>query len=386
MNRIALYFYSCTNLGDDLFVKTFSDFFRDCRIDLITNPRCMPTSLGDNVKMHPYSVLNLVFGKFQSVFGEGSKISSVIQKCNDYCFRKIREHSDAYVYIGGSVFMQHTIECEALDFSVSNTPQFEFSGKIQDRGNSFVIGANLGPVYTEAYWPDIRERLMAFTHVCLRDYASYSHVKDLQHVQYAPDVLFMVPKPDLPPKGENVVISVVDMARHTTDPAIISAYYQLLADAVGRFSSRGIPVTLVSFCDYEGDSAAIDRILSMVPDSVGVKKLCYEGDIQEILDAFAQAAYVVGSRFHSVILAISFGKPVYPIAYNCKTEHYLQDLKFGGKYADLKNMTGVNVDDLFYNYENHIITDCKEHKKYAKNQFRALQQYLQLEDREILVG
>ena len=54
MKKILLDFYSCRNLGDDLFVKIFSDYFRDCRINLIVNLRYIPKDLGTNVKIHPF--------------------------------------------------------------------------------------------------------------------------------------------------------------------------------------------------------------------------------------------------------------------------------------------------------------------------------------------
>ena len=382
MKKIALFFYSCANLGDDLFIKVFAEHFYDCKIRLIANPRCVPSHLADNIKLHPHSFTNLLFGKMQSVFGETSGLGKLAKRCNDLCFRLAARMSDAYVYVGGSVFMEHAKGIPEIEFSAAERPDFNVESALQECGNSFVIGANLGPVYSDTYWQEIRDVLGGYTHVCLRDWASYSRVQDLSHVQYAPDVLFLVPEPQVFPKTENVVISVVDMSRHTVDEAVISAYDRLLADAVMAFSERKIPVTMVSFCEWEGDAKAIEKILRMVPEGIEVSRLCYREDMQQILDAIAGATYVIGSRFHSMILGISFGKPVYPIAYNCKTEHYLQDLNFSGRYANLSNLQSVTVEDVLYNYDNQIITDCTEHKKHAKNQFRTLRQFLQLKDGE----
>lgn len=382
MKNIALYFYGCANLGDDLFVRTLAEHFRDCRIQLIANPKCVPQGLGGNVTLHPHSFSNLVFGKVRSVFGENSRLGLLAGSCNDWCFRTIARRHDAYVYIGGSVFMEHSREDRPLDFSAAEPPEFGVESKPQSEGNSFVIGANLGPVYADTYWQRIRRTLSGYTHVCLRDWASYSRVRELQHVQYAPDVLFLVPQPQVADKGENVVISLVDMSRHTADEAVVSAYYRLMADTVTAFSRREIPVTLVSFCDWEGDAGAMDTVMALAPEAKGISRLCYKTDMDQILEAFSGASYVVGSRFHSMILGISFGKPVFPIAYNCKTEHYLQDLGFAGRYADLRNLTSVTVEDVLYNYDHRIVTDCADHKKYAKNQFRALAQFLGQKERE----
>lgn len=85
---------------------------------------------------------------------------------------------------------------------------------------------------------------------------------------------------------------------------------------------------------------------------------------------------MIGSRFHSVILGILYGKPIFPVSYNCKIENYLADLRFQGKYATLDQLPSLKVEDVIYNYENRIITDCSEHKKYAGNQFCGLKEYL----------
>lgn len=92
MKKILLNFYSCRNLGDDLFVKMFSDYFRDCRINLIVNLRYIPKDLGTNVKIHPFSLVQTVAGKIQSIWGWDSKVSAIIQKCLIWklkCYNKV---------------------------------------------------------------------------------------------------------------------------------------------------------------------------------------------------------------------------------------------------------------------------------------------------------
>ena len=87
---------------------------------------------------------------------------------------------DALVEIGGSIFMQNNRGGRtALDFGKKRKLDFHINSSLQNHGKRFVIGANLGPVYTEQYWEWIK-----------RDYSSYYMVKELKHIQYAPDVIF----------------------------------------------------------------------------------------------------------------------------------------------------------------------------------------------------
>lgn len=376
MKKILLNFYSCRNLGDDLFVKIFSDYFRDCRINLIVNLRYIPKDLGTNVKIHPFSLVQTVAGKIQSIWGWDSKVSAIIQKCLIWKRHRIEKKQDAVVLIGGSVFMGKKLNDRAeISFCTDEHPVFAIASCLQNKGNRFVIGANLGPAYSLEYWENIKAVFREYNHVCLRDYSSYCMVKKLPYVQYAPDVVFLTPCPGVECK-ERVVISVIDIRRYTADISIVSAYYTLLQEVIQYFTVRDVPVTLSSFCERDGDEAAISVLLDQINGKTNITTCFYRGDVEEMLRLFAGASFVIGSRFHSIILGILFGKPVFPISYNCKTENYLADLQFAGKYATLVELPFLSLSDLIYNYENKIITDCSEHKIYAENQFWGLKKYL----------
>lgn len=133
---------------------------------------------------------------------------------------------------------------------------------------------------------------------------------------------------------------------------------------------------MVAFCVREGDEIGIKTLLNRIPSNNYVSTFCYDGDINAVLKLFANTSFVIASRFHSFILGILFGKPVFPIAYNCKTENYLYDLDFCGKYVKLNDMANLKLQDILFNYKNKIITECSDHKKHAVNQFWGLRKYL----------
>lgn len=65
-------------------------------------------------------------------------------------------------------------------------------------------------------------------------------MSDLPNVQYAPDVLFN----NSPPvtngsKTQLVVISVVDISKHTNDSSIVQWYYKLILDSIKMFNKEG---------------------------------------------------------------------------------------------------------------------------------------------------
>ena len=93
------------------------------------------------------------------------------------------------------------------------------------------------------------------------------------------------------------------------------------------------------------------------------------------MELFSAAEMVIGSRFHSVILAMSFNKPVLPIVYNCKTSHYLSDIKFGGKTVLLEDMDHVSIDDMLWNFDTLYVVDSSQHRENATKQFYGLELY-----------
>lgn len=384
MKKILLKYYSRKNFGDDMFVILFADYFNDCRINLIANPLYIPKSVKKmkNVKIHPYSYVNVLLNKLIFLVSK-IKISLRFIDFLNRCFTNFLNHSyyyisknhDASVEIGGSIFMDKKNDKEII-FRTKEKPDFSLNSNLQDYGNFFIIGANLGPVYSQDYWNNIKEKFKTYNHICLRDWSSYTMVSDLPNVQYAPDVLFLITKSTVCCKRESVVISVIDISVHTSKIEIVNAYNELLIDTIIYFNNKNIPVTLVSFCKREGDENAITDLLNKIENTTMISTCFYKDNIDEILDLFANATYVIGSRFHSIIIGILFEKPVFPIVYNCKTENYLADLQFNGKSARLNELSNLTVEDLIYNYDNNIIANCSEHKKYAKNQFWGLSKYL----------
>ena len=383
--QIVLDFYSCYNLGDDLFVEAFAEYFSDCEIHLLVNPKCVPKRLPKNVRILHFSNVDLRLRRISNLASQRGRQRMVktVEHMRQKKLERIAQHCDAFVKIGGSIFMQHAPGCREIDFSTAEKPDFSLRRSTGGRGNRFIIGANLGPVYSEDYWEQTAEKFREYRHVCLRDYASYRKMRAAPNVQYAPDVLFLVPKPYPGTCEENVAISVMDVSRNTEDAAVIRAYYDLLERAIAYFLDREVPVTLMSFCQWQGDEQAVQELLNRFPEEKRLSACCYRGSARRILRVLSGASFVIGTRLHSTILGISFGKPVFPIVYNCKTSHYLADLSFPGKSAALAELPSVTLDDVLYNYRNQIVADCADHHRYAVNQFRVLEEYLEEKEKDL---
>ncbi len=315
----------------------------------------------------------MILGKASTLFSN-TKFEKILLKLCAKIKDKIKSRGHASVKIGGSIFMSHSDQKE-LDFSTQDLPAYEIVSALNEGAPAFVIGANLGPVYSEKYWEHIEKVFSECKHVTLRDYSSYMKMRHLTNVQYAPDVVFGVKVPTVT-ANNGVVISVVDISIHTQDVNIVDAYYKRLTELINYFSDQNIPVTLVSFCKKEGDENAIKKLLKMIKDPDKIKTSYYNGDFEEIIELFSNASYIVGTRFHSIILGIHCKKPVLPIMYSCKTRNYLLDLGFEGTKISLADLENQTLDTLLMNYKTNYICDCINHEKYASNQFWALRSYI----------
>ena len=211
MKEILLQYYAKQNLGDDLFVSILSDHFSDCKINLLSNPAYVPKALGANVSVHPFSIVRSVLGKLQSLIGWNHPITHKLEAWQRATLDRIISRNDAFVFIGGSIFLQRGAKNQEVDFLTDRKPVFTYSSQHQTSGKSFIIGANLGPIYTKEFLASIKSTLTGYAHVTLRDYSSYCLVNDLSHVQYAPDVIFMAQQPPVTTAEKSVVISVIDI-------------------------------------------------------------------------------------------------------------------------------------------------------------------------------
>ena len=129
--QIVLDFYSYHNLGDDLFVETFAKHFSDCEIHLLINPKCVPQKLPDNVRILHFSHVDLRLRRISNLASHRGrqKMVYIVEHVRQRRLKHIANGCDAFVKIGGSIFMQHAPGCTEIDFSTEEKPDFSFPGK-----------------------------------------------------------------------------------------------------------------------------------------------------------------------------------------------------------------------------------------------------------------
>lgn len=386
MKKVVVKYYSLLNLGDDLFIILLAKKFPNVSFRLIGNPLYIFKIKGRPKNLKPQYIKNLLL----TSSGFLSCRFPVLEKFYNRFEKALKSHADVFLQIGGSIFME-TSKKEYSDY-LNPKEEVSFENAMQDRKSklnkafidnksSIIMGANIGPVYTESYLQYTREIISNCSFVCVRDLYSYAFCRDLDNVVYAPDIIFNLKYENTNFKNEDrksIVFSIINAKDKPELKLQAEKYFKFIANAIDELSTE-YNIELVSFCEREGDMEGIREIynqLSCSCNQSNIRLHKYNGNVEEIINIFKNCDYVVASRFHSMILGLLFNKPIFPICYGAKMIHYLNDVEFNGKIGTPKNLDQLNTDDLLSNLRNNYICDCKEHEENAYLQFEVLSKLL----------
>ena len=352
--------YMNLNFGDDLFFYIL--FKRYPQVDFYMYP---PSVLLDKYKKCYKKFKNVKFYEEEEYYINVRK--DIVDKNTAInLFPMICERAkkvDFYINIGGSIFIQND--------NWKNDDRFILKDLLNDK-KSFIIGCNFGPgddEFTEFY----KNWFAKFDDVCFRDNKSYEIFKELPNTRKATDIVLSNCKKNLISNAlykKNIAISVIDITNNKNLKDYVDCYYEWHIKVIKNYIHRGYNINLFSFCTTDGDLKAINEILKGIneEDKRHIKIIQYDGSISQFLNKFKRNKYVIGTRFHSIILAIMNNKEFIPISYSKKTDNFLKDLESSIKAVQIKDLNKKSKKNLkFY----HVIQDFD-----AEKQFEKIDQYI----------
>lgn len=318
--KIFVKFYAARNLGDDLFLKMLIDRYKN--IDFYTF-----SSRQEDYEDCMEQYKNLAF--------TDKRLEELDEEMNRY---------DAYIYIGGSIFMESEQSIEA------NKKQLEILDKCKKINKPFFyIGSNFGPYKTEEYFELIKNVLSKSTDACFRDQYSYNLFKELENVRYAPDVIFGYDIPKIEKIKDTVGISVIKPSLRKSLTGYDDKYYSFLVKNIVNCIDCGNEVHLFSFCDVaEEDEEAILEITNRLPEGYKdrVNSHLYNGSIEEFVSNYGRMEYMVCTRFHSMILSNILRQKAYILSYSDKIDNVIKDLDLTDKFVDIRNIQDDTILDI----------------------------------------
>ncbi len=353
------------NLGDDLFVYTIVNRYPYNKFMVINNNSYKKISQNNNLKV--LNINHYIFRIFQIISNMLSKRNII----DSYLITR----SDIIVTIGGSIFIDRKNQKE----NKKNLKWYRIKKK------SYVIGANIGPIYNNSYIKQIKNIALPYiTDMCVRDKKSYEYLRQYKKVRYAPDILFSLDLKqfDLIDKHQEkkVIISVIDInkKKNQIKNPNLDKYENLIIELIKYFYQKGYNIELMSFCKKEGDNDAIASIVKKINDNKikrQIRQYNYLGDVKLAIRELSSATVIVGTRFHANILGLLMEKTVIPIIYNDKTRELLSDIDFKGKYIDIENIDNFSIEKLTEKDLNYKI-NIDKYRKEAEKHFEKLDKVL----------
>ncbi len=363
MKRIKLRAYFARNLGDDLMVDILLRRYPQHKF-WVNNTQLETEVFRKYPNFENRAALWEHYGRRNHI----ANLLTLNRKKDFLLHRMVQQRNkgcNGSVYIGGSLFME----------GVRDTAEYirQEEEKL-DAGPLFIIGANFGPYETEGFRAAFEEYFKKCAGITFRDQASYRCFATLDNAAYAPDVVLNLP--DAPKAGNgSVIISVIDVRSRPKLKEYTQSYDRFIADTCQTCVAQGKKPVLMSFCESEGDCAAIERIKELLPVEIREKTgvYAYNGNIPEALEQIAQADFVLATRFHAMILALCFEKPFFCLSYSDKIKWVLEDLGCDA-YCDLKQISTLEPKDIFARYTQPV--DAAAYRREAQRQFAQLDEFL----------
>lgn len=333
--------YTAQNLGDDLFISYICNRYKHIQFLIVCPKEYSATFVNiENLRLY-YSYEEILH---------------------------LKKDITLQILIGGSMFMQPN------DLSKIEERFFLLRERFFYEIPKIVIGANFGPFQEKNHYNIYYEWFKTFESICFRDLYSFELFKSLNNTNWAPDLILSYPFPQRKQnnKDKSIIISCIyNDLRTGIPPYNQSMYTNKLIDASKEYIERGYKVILMAFCSKQGDSITAQAVLSELPEG-RAKIIKYDGRINTFLFEFQSAEYIIGTRFHSVILGWKFNIPVFPIIYNSKLENVLNCYHFEGNYIRIMDFENVSFDFIDYNRKKQISIPNKKLIKQSTDHFKYL--------------
>lgn len=376
MKPVLLLAYTNLNFGDDMFIKTICSNYPEINFEL---------EAPYNYKNIMSSISNLKIISHKKIYKMLEKIDSFFLRVlplNVGLFRYIwlRKYI-AVVYVIGGLFDDDDLWRQQLNLIGKRRYRNAILKKsLCKKPPFYLLGCNMTRVNSEDYIRLMQYIFKDIKDVCFRDKYSFNKFC-LKNTRYAPDLVFNYPI-SYYLKSKKIVISVWgcltkcdELPQWKWAEHLWNSYKRFIVEIIKYFYSINYQVILLSLCENEGDYQACRIIEDEAKIELPI--LNYNGDSDVVVRCVSEASFVVGTRFHSVILALSSKTPVYPIVYESKTSQLLYDCNFKNEYSDILNIKEDELNKVINSFnKQHTFDEINDIKEKAHGQFAELDKLL----------
>lgn len=365
------------NLGDDLFLDTLLERYsnHDFYIDL-------PIGM----ELNPY------FKQYKNLFyivTKNTKFNKIKKKILEYTFIntiKRAKKYDVYILIGGSLFEVRNYR--ELRYRYKQFLKYKLQSLLGVP--RIVLGANLGPFFSKKGEKIIKKILKTFNGISVRDLKSFNYLKKWNYASneytLGSDIIFgnklLLNIPHVEDK-KSLGISIVNSYSDTTYQK--QMYTKKIQEIIRVYLSQD-KENKVKLLGFDGgivmsDEEIAKKIYSSLNEEERkrVKIVMYNPKINlyDFLKEFLECEFIVGGRFHSVILSLICKKKFVAINYSEKIENVLLDLqseKYLISYIEIEKHKAENILNLLKTSEKIVLKE--DYKKDSELHFKFLDKIL----------
>lgn len=347
--------YTNLNLGDDLFIKILCDRYKEINFKITAT---------ESTAISLKKIKNLEVITSKSKFGK-----RFLRKINKYVHENIiAKKTDATVNIGGSIFIQSKkwkFKKMLYQLLIFNSKKF------------YILGANFGPFNEKQYLADYAKIFKKVNDVSFRDKKSYDLFSNLSTVRLAPDIVFGLDTEEITTKetASYMTISVMNIKNREGLKEYAVEYENAIIKICQSLIEREYKIILMSFCANEGDEDAVKRILTQV-NTRYVQPYYYRGNLEEALEVLKSSKGIVATRFHALILAWVFQKPVFPLIYSSKTTNAIRDINFQGYSLNIKDIKHIDIEKVLQQLTTETYINLYDSIEESKKHFSRLDYFI----------
>lgn len=354
--RVLVQAYTKLNVGDDLFLHTIFNRYPD--VDFVIN-------VYDDF-YRDYRRFRLAYDNVE-VNGKHSLAYRIKRRLGIFDIDKKKiKNFDAVVHMSGSIFMENPENSE-----YDNTVEREVDYLYKKNIPVYFLSCNFGPYFTQGYKKRKENMFKKCRDICFRDRYSYEMFAHLQNVRYAPDAVFSLNTPSVISKPYTLGISVINLDSRPTLRRFSEEYRNLIVKIAKEYLAYDYDVYLYSFCEFEGDGVAVDRIAQQLYQYGAegrVHVIKYSGRMDRFLNSYLSMERTVCTRFHSMILSSLKHIPMLPIIYSGKVSNVVKDLNLSSH--------PLQINDLWGDITMTAARNITEIKEYSNEMFRVLDSQL----------
>ncbi|AIQ76183.1 polysaccharide pyruvyl transferase family protein [Paenibacillus odorifer] len=336
--KILLEIYLAENLGDDLFLKMILERYPNVTWYIFCQNKAYKYNF-----LSEYKNVRLI--RLPKIIYTVLFRTNLLNIYHYYIMGKL--NLSATVSIGGSIFMEIKGWKRLYERRRFLWSKFKSNGK-----KNFVLGSNFGPHKDENFVLSYNELFKELEDICFRDSYSYSLFPELNNVRNEPDIIFSL-EANTQKKIENSIgISLISLENRLDLINYKEIYIEKMVEIINHYNEKKKQVTLISFCQIEGDEEIINDILNRI-NKADTHTLFYRGNIESFLQEISSIEKFITCRFHSLILAYILNSKFYPIIYSKKTSDIISDYNLSNSMTFIEEIDKLTIEEIEFEFENN---------------------------------